>query len=771
MNFKASTHTFSKNFFRLASQLSLVIPMMSVSSIFAAEEATVSVQTDKVIATTSDNRLLGSNLGLWYEPNELTALSSSPWFKSWKPGLLRMPGGSWSDEYFWNGNGVRFGNKFPTKKPGPEGWKIDFSKFKPGFRVFHDKSIHDFNGHIDVQQLHEFINATGSETMVTVNLGTGTPELAAAWVRWANNEMGYKVKYWEVGNELEGSWEAGHIRPDGSKMTAKKYADLYVKFAKAMKAVDPTIKVGGPTNSNDSIVYVDELIETAGDHIDFISFHTYPVDGKMTEPRAVLNESARVGKAVSHIREMLAKHQPKRAKDIEIGITEWHVKVHEDDLTCNLVSGLWSARFIGEMFLNKVDFANQWDMFSTTEHGGHGLFNKGGAPLSARASYWAMWLWSNQMGDKLVESSIEGSKDLVVYATLRDGQPAIMLINQSPDEKLTVSMDIDEEEWKSAHLVEFSHKNYLWNPYSQKPEWSQSPRVRKLDSINVLGALTLAPLSATVVRVNADLKPSDAKQGKATPDIFLPKTHPADMPLTATVLLRDAEKSGPYLGSPAELKITVEGPLTLSDSSLLMHNAVANMILTPTGAGKATIRLESQGQVTTRSLTMVKTKNTDHTIWTFANAAAVKEVNSQLDAKHNPNERRNEDVMEIAFNQARPEKGKDLAVNINSPKLPFENKQIGGVFLKLKIDEELAKAPKGAAVQVVIQSSADHWMVIDEIPITSLDDTWQDRRKVLVKPEHLKAMSEFYAVVLKIKSPKPLNGKLYIDDLGLIQRH
>jgi len=65
------------------------------------------------------------------------------------------------------------------------------------------------------------------DAMVTVNAGMGTPEMAAEWVRWANKKMGYNVKYWEIGNELEGSWELGNTRPDGSKMTAKKYAAIY----------------------------------------------------------------------------------------------------------------------------------------------------------------------------------------------------------------------------------------------------------------------------------------------------------------------------------------------------------------------------------------------------------------------------------------------------------------------------------------------------------------------------------------------------------------
>ena len=46
--------------------------------------------------------------------------------------------------------------------------------------------------------------------MACPNAGCGRPIDAAEWVKWANKKMGYNVRYWEIGNELGGSWEAGH---------------------------------------------------------------------------------------------------------------------------------------------------------------------------------------------------------------------------------------------------------------------------------------------------------------------------------------------------------------------------------------------------------------------------------------------------------------------------------------------------------------------------------------------------------------------------------
>jgi hypothetical protein len=82
------------------------------------------------------------------------------------------------------------------------------------------------------------------EPLITVNFGTGTPEEAAAWVNYANNVQHYGIKYWEVGNEPEGAWEAG------GPVDPKYYAAKYIRMASAMKAADPSVKIFAPPVSD-----------------------------------------------------------------------------------------------------------------------------------------------------------------------------------------------------------------------------------------------------------------------------------------------------------------------------------------------------------------------------------------------------------------------------------------------------------------------------------------------------------------------------------------
>jgi alpha-N-arabinofuranosidase len=86
--------------------------------------------------------------------------------------------------------------------------------------------------------------------MLTVNLGTGTPEEARNWVEYCNSPAGtkyanwrakngseqpYGVKLWCLGNEMDGPWQLGHVPAD-------QYAIRAQQAAKMMKDTDPSIE-------------------------------------------------------------------------------------------------------------------------------------------------------------------------------------------------------------------------------------------------------------------------------------------------------------------------------------------------------------------------------------------------------------------------------------------------------------------------------------------------------------------------------------------------
>ncbi len=75
----------------------------------------------------------------------------------------------------------------------------------------------------------KFVKKVGTEPYFAVNMGTGTIEEAQQWVEYCNVKEGpyyaelrkkygivepYNVKYWSLGNEMDGPWQMGHLNAE-----------------------------------------------------------------------------------------------------------------------------------------------------------------------------------------------------------------------------------------------------------------------------------------------------------------------------------------------------------------------------------------------------------------------------------------------------------------------------------------------------------------------------------------------------------------------------
>jgi len=125
------------------------------------------------------------------------------------------------------------------------------------------------------------------DPMLTVNLGTGTPEEARDWVEYCNGPVGtrfadlrnrngnlepFGVRLWCLGNEMDGQWQLGHVPAD-------QYAIRAQQAAKMMKDVDPALElvVCGSCGIGMS-TYMEwdrEVLEYLGDLADYVSLHRY----------------------------------------------------------------------------------------------------------------------------------------------------------------------------------------------------------------------------------------------------------------------------------------------------------------------------------------------------------------------------------------------------------------------------------------------------------------------------------------------------------------
>ncbi|HSL23948.1 MAG TPA: alpha-L-arabinofuranosidase C-terminal domain-containing protein [Vicinamibacterales bacterium] len=126
----------------------------------------------------------------------------------------------------------------------------------------------------------------GAEPYICVNLGLGTIDDARHWVEYTNETRGtywadqrrkngraepWNVKYWALGNEIDGPWQLGH-------KTADEYARFAREAGRAMRAVDPGIKLVASGSSNygaDWIGWNRTVLYTLRNVADYIAIHTY----------------------------------------------------------------------------------------------------------------------------------------------------------------------------------------------------------------------------------------------------------------------------------------------------------------------------------------------------------------------------------------------------------------------------------------------------------------------------------------------------------------
>jgi len=181
--------------------------------------------------------------------------------------ILRWPGGNFSSGYHWlDGIGPRDSR--------PERLEL----------AWRTTETNRFG-------THEFLDYTemmGIDPYICLNLGTGTWDEAKYWVEYTNVAGGtyysdlrkkngrdkpWNVKYWSLGNEMDGPWQMGH-------RDAVDYSKFALEAAKLMRWTDPGIKLvaAGSSNFNPGADWVGwnrTVLNTLRNQIDYISVHTY----------------------------------------------------------------------------------------------------------------------------------------------------------------------------------------------------------------------------------------------------------------------------------------------------------------------------------------------------------------------------------------------------------------------------------------------------------------------------------------------------------------
>ena len=207
-----------------------------------------------------------------YEPGHATADEQGfrkdviELVKDLRVGLVRYPGGNFLSGYNWK-DGIGPRDKRPVR--------LD--------RAWHTIETNQ----VGIDEFADWAKKAGTEIMAAVNMGTGTPQDAADMVEYCNFPSGtawsdlriknghkepHAIKYWCVGNEMDGPWQICHL-------DANDYGKKARESIKMMKWTDDTIQTvvcGSASSGMPTYPEWDRIVlEHTYDVADFLSIHRY----------------------------------------------------------------------------------------------------------------------------------------------------------------------------------------------------------------------------------------------------------------------------------------------------------------------------------------------------------------------------------------------------------------------------------------------------------------------------------------------------------------
>lgn len=180
--------------------------------------------------------------------------------------VIRYPGGNFLSGYNWE-DGVGPKEKRPVR--------LDLAWYSTETNQFGTNEFMQWCRDLDV------------EPMFAVNLGTRGPDEARHFLEYCNHPGGtelselrrqhgveepHGIKFWCLGNEMDGPWQI-------CQKTADEYGRIAKETAKLMRMVDPSIQLAACGSSKHDMptygAWEDRVLEHCFDEVDFISLHHY----------------------------------------------------------------------------------------------------------------------------------------------------------------------------------------------------------------------------------------------------------------------------------------------------------------------------------------------------------------------------------------------------------------------------------------------------------------------------------------------------------------
>jgi len=418
----------------------------------AAPSVTVTIHGADTLGPVS-NYMFGNATAVWVGTN-INNTTLVPYLQQLSPSLIRFPGGSWSDIYFWNGNpGDIPDSIYDSNTYGADAEGHPKVKFWPQAGPWYP---------LTPDQYYDLRNQLGAEGLITVNYGYAryglstdpigqAAHLAADWVRYDAGQ----TKFWEVGNECAGQWEAGWMidtttNLDGQPkiITGRIYGKHFKVFADSMKKaaaeIGTTIYIGGiilnfDGSSSSNIpdrTWNQDFFNEVGDSADFYVIHDYFGNNGTTVKTQVNNGRTKILSDINFINSDIAN---KGAYPKPVALTEWNCG-GPDAALISIANGMQAVVQTCEMLNNNFGMSARW-LLAHYDNGG--MFYYSDTPTHVlwdpRPEFYYLYYLQRFTGDHMMQTSCSYT-DLLAYASrFSSGHTGIVVVNKGAS-SLTVRL-------------------------------------------------------------------------------------------------------------------------------------------------------------------------------------------------------------------------------------------------------------------------------------------------------------------------------------------
>jgi hypothetical protein len=470
------------------------------------------------------HKVYGHNMAMWSGLDAVTSELQTKKLREVHAELIRIPSGEYGNRWNWRTGGI-----YKLDGTGSLDWtpEANWPAYKQMF-----------------QQL-----GPQAEALMILNTFLGTPDDMVAWVQDAR-DAGIKVRYVELGNEPDLDPERFFDGRKGGSTSVDEDVKVTVPFARAIRKAFPDIKILGPVTAQiddrecpgkhpwecnqydatgqlkDDPAHRDwaekflDLYSKQGDLLDGLSVHSYPYYpkwlGQATDvwaPAQAFSKVRDLTKYMGMYHTWMRKYYPTKADRMDIALTEYNMQVDETWVTADVEDAVWNANYLAEFIKNGGTIANSWDIntLKPADGGGHGMLdpnNDPNRPYAERARYWMFKMMASNFTGTMVQAQSSDPK-VQVYAAKDRGRTTVMFINQDPDHKRQVTLQLSGAPSASQmRVMTLSHRNYQWSKVLYRAVLNEDPTAKELQKIATPPAetngwrvlnQTLDPMSVTMV--------------------------------------------------------------------------------------------------------------------------------------------------------------------------------------------------------------------------------------------------------------------------------